>query len=74
MESKSMKEQIKDLLPNPFAVDYQYPAGPLDLYTEKEMEKFAKRIITECANLCYIVFANGDEIAGLLMHSFGVEE
>jgi hypothetical protein len=38
----------KQLLPNPFTVDYQHPKGPLDLYTEEEMIKYAKRIILEC--------------------------
>ena len=43
-----MNERIRELLPNPFAVDYQYKDGPLDLYTEKEMEKFAELIVREC--------------------------
>lgn len=45
-----MNERIRDLLPNPFAVDYQVEDGPLDLYTEKEMLRFAKLIVRECAN------------------------
>jgi hypothetical protein len=44
-----MNERIKELLPNPFAVDYQARETPLDLYTEVEMQKFASRIIEECA-------------------------
>ena len=43
-----MNERIRDLLPNPFAVDYQYKDGPLDLYTEKEMIRFAQIIVREC--------------------------
>lgn len=43
-----MNKRIKDLLPNPFAVDYQYKDGPLDLYTEKEMLRFAELIVKEC--------------------------
>lgn len=43
-----MNERIKDLLPNPYAVDYQHSEQPLDLYTEKELEKFAELIIKEC--------------------------
>jgi hypothetical protein len=41
-----MNEQIRDLLPNPFAVDYQAENAPLNLYTEKEMLKFAQMIIS----------------------------
>jgi len=45
----TVNEHLKDLLPNPFAVDYQYHGhGPLDLYTEAEMFKYAERIIKEC--------------------------
>lgn len=46
-----MHENLEDLVPNPFAVDYQCPDGPLDLYTEKELERFAHRIIRECIQL-----------------------
>ena len=46
-----MNERIKELLPNPFAVDYQVAETPLDLYTEVEMQKFASRIIEECASI-----------------------
>ena len=44
-----MNERIKDLLPNPYAVDYR--DEPLDLYTEVEMQKFAEKIIRECCNI-----------------------
>lgn len=46
-----MHENLEDLLPNPFAVDYQHGDEPLDLYTEKELERFARRIIHECIEL-----------------------
>jgi hypothetical protein len=42
-----IKETILKL--NPFAVDYQV-TPPLDLYTEVELEKFAKLIVQECIN------------------------
>lgn len=45
-----MNKDIKDSLPNPFTTDYEYIYGPLDLYTEAEMEKFAKTIIQRCAD------------------------
>ncbi len=48
-----MNERIKELLPNPFAVDYQYKDGPLDLYTEKELKKFAELIVQECAQVAH---------------------
>jgi len=47
-----MNEHIKSLLPNPFAVDYQYKDGPLDLYTEEEMLRFAESIVKECIKQC----------------------
>lgn len=43
-----MNEQLHELLPNPLMVDYQDPDGPLDLYSEKEMLRFAEKIIQEC--------------------------
>ncbi len=36
---------LRGKLPNPFTTDYQYENGPLDLYTETEMLKFAETII-----------------------------
>jgi hypothetical protein len=47
---------LKEKLPNPFAVDYQYKDGPLDLYTEKEMIKYAEWLIEEC---CKVILENG---------------
>jgi hypothetical protein len=68
-----MNQRIKELLPNPFAVDYQYKDGPLDLYTEKEMEKLAELIVQEC-----ITVLDEDDGAThhteLLKEHFGVEE
>ena len=46
-----MHENLEELLPNPFSVDYQHGVDPLDLYTEKELERFARRIIYECIEL-----------------------
>jgi hypothetical protein len=46
-----MYRKIKELLPNPFVVDYQHSNAPLDLYTEAEMLKFARSIISEFAML-----------------------
>ena len=76
-----MNERIKDLLPNPFAVDYQYKDGPLDLYTEKEMIRFAELIIRECIKVVDDTMTENQEMnIGLVMASaaiiahFGVEE
>ena len=44
------------------------------LYTEEGMMDFAKSIVLECGSICYKSFENGDDIAGLLMMTFGVEE
>ena len=38
------------------------------------IEKFAQLIVQECSSICYKSFENGDEIAGLLMQTFGVEQ
>ncbi len=42
---------FEDKLPNPFAVDYQSANGPLNLYTEKEMFKYANIIINELSSI-----------------------
>lgn len=52
---RNLYTNIRNRLPNPFATDYQYKDGPLDLYTETEMLKFAEAIINECA---YMLDAN----------------
>ena len=77
-----MNERIKDLLPNPFAVDYQYKDGPLDLYTEKEMIRFAELIVRECINQASISNGHGNNqwdkaltfAANNIKEHFGVEE
>lgn len=43
--------KIKNYLPNPFTVDYQYSDGPLDLYTEVEMLKFGEDIVRRCMGI-----------------------
>ena len=48
----SMNEKIKELLPNPFAVDYTTYDEPMDLYREQELEAFAEMIIRECIGIC----------------------
>ena len=60
-----MNQKFKELLPNPFAVDYQHKDGPLDLYTEVEMQKFAEKIINECAMLT-LDYKNEDHYNGWL--------
>ena len=57
--------RLRDRLPNPFAVDYQHETGPLDLYTEVEMLKFAETIINECAMLT-LDYKNEDHYTGWL--------
>ena len=50
-----MNENLQRLLPNPFATDYTGKIADermVDLYTEKELEKFAELIIKECAEVC----------------------
>lgn len=42
---------IEQLFPNPFTTDYQYTDGPLDLYSDAELKKFANRLIKECAKI-----------------------
>jgi hypothetical protein len=59
-----MNERIRELLPNPFAVDYQYQEEPLDLYTEKEMIKFAELIVKECADVIFNGHFSDDECEG----------
>lgn len=38
------------------------------------INKFAELIVLESSSICYKSFENGDEIAGLLMQTFGVNE
>ena len=53
-----MNEKIKELLPNPFAVDYTTYDEPMDLYREQELEKFAELIILECINQVELTWMN----------------
>ena len=81
-----MNERIRDLLPNPFAVDYQYKDGPLDLYTEKEMFRYAELIVRECLGCCEQVISDlvpesvdtwlngGSQCIQEIKAHFGVEE
>ncbi len=75
-----MNERIKDLLPNPLAVDYQYKDGPLDLYTEKEMLRFAELIVRECMEQVWYSREDGingnvsEVIKERMKQHFGVEE
>ena len=58
-----MNQKIKNYLPNPFTVDYQYEGGPLDLYTEKEMVKFGEDIVRRSMGI-YHAIDNGNLIEG----------
>ena len=58
-----MNPKIKEYLPNPFTVDYQYEGGPLDLYTEKEMLKFGEDIVRRCMGI-YQAIDNGNSVKG----------
>ena len=52
-----MNENLQRLLPNPFATDYTGKIADetmVDLYTEKELEKFAKSIIIMCVANLYL--------------------
>ena len=51
-----MNEFLQRLLPNPFATDYTGKIADermVDLYTEKELEKFAKSIFEVCLDSLY---------------------
>jgi len=45
-----MNELLKELLPNPYTVDYQVPhdGRGFDLYDEKKMIEYGQRIVKEC--------------------------
>ena len=52
-----MNENLERLLPNPFATDYTGKIADetmVDLYTEKELEQFAKSIIIMCVANLYL--------------------
>ena len=67
-----MNDRLKDILPNPFAVDYQAEHRPLDLYTEAEMFKYAELIIQEC---CKVIDGHYEPVydGDILKQYFGVE-
>ena len=51
-----MNEFLQRLLPNPFATDYTGKIADermVDLYTEKELEQFAKSIFEACLDSLY---------------------
>jgi hypothetical protein len=51
----------------------QYRDGNGGFIDQLDTEKFAELIVLECSSICYKSFENGDEIAGLLIQTFGVE-
>ena len=61
-----MNENLERLLPNPFATDYTGKIADermVDLYTEKELEKFAKSIFGTCLDSLYFNgYINASEI------------
>ena len=62
-----MNENLQRLLPNPFATDYTGKIADermVDLYTEKELEKFAKSIFEYCLDNLY--FNGYDDASGQL--------
>jgi hypothetical protein len=48
-----MNELLKELLPNPYMVDYQVPhdGRGFDLYDERKMIEYGQRIVRECARV-----------------------
>ena len=49
-----MNGRLKDLLPNPYMVDYQVPhdGRGFDLYDEKKMIEYGQMIVRECIAKC----------------------
>lgn len=72
-----MNERLKDLLPNPYMVDYQVPhdGRGFDLYDEKKMIEYGQRIIRECAGLVEDYYDEDTKyLAGhIIRKHFGVE-
>ena len=64
---KELKQQAKDHADHLDKIGVD--ASMEDIFNQK----FAELIIEECSSICYKSFENGDEIAGLLMQTFGVE-
>jgi hypothetical protein len=72
-----MNELLKELLPNPYMVDYQVPhdGRGFDLYDERKMIEYGQRIVRECANRATWAQDTGEEdIGGEVLKHFGVEE
>jgi len=75
-----MNELLKELLPNPWAVDYQEPhdGRGFDLYDERKMIEYGRRIIKECVELT-LDYKNDQHYQGwieyrdLIKQHFGVE-
>lgn len=63
-----MTGKLREILPNPFTVDYQYGDEPLDLYTEDRMIAFAERIINECIT----IINNDSNAVEVIKERFGV--
>ena len=55
--------KIKNYLPNPFTVDYQYADGALDLYTEEQLLTFGTDIVRRCMGI-YQAIDHGNLIEG----------
>jgi hypothetical protein len=76
-----MNERLKELLPNPWAVDYQEPhdGRGFDLYDERKMIEYGHRIVRECVELT-LDYKNDQHYQGwieyrdLIKQHFGVEE
>ena len=62
--------KIKDLA---LEAIVKHPASSHWVFTDEELEHFADLIVQECASICYKNWPNGDEIAGLLLQTFGKE-
>lgn len=79
-----MNENINQLLPNPFAVDYTSYNEPMDLYREQELEKFAIKLIEKCYEICKdnliaeptdLTYNDGViDCAVMIKQHFGIEE
>jgi hypothetical protein len=50
----------------------EYFEKDMNKWVEYFSEKFAELIVRECASTCYNTFDNGDQIALVLLNTFGV--
>jgi len=85
-----MNELLKELLPNPYMVDYQVPhdGRGFDLYDERKMIEYGQRIVRECIDCInetdkgYVFTAQDAGVIGAahnrsiktIKEHFGVEE